>query len=373
MSDSVSLLRSLIGFDTTSHRSNLQLVDWAIALIEPFGPRIRVSYDGTRTKANLLASFGPPEPGGIVLSGHADTVPVDGQSWSSDPFVLTDRNGRLHGRGTADMKGFVACCLAAVPGIAAAGLRRPIHIALSYDEEVGCFGVPGLIADLLAHEPKPALAIIGEPTCMQIGDRHRGFFGFRTSFTGEPAHSSDPSAGASAVYPAAAFISFLKAIGDGVGSGTDRTTFNVGRIDGGSAINIVPGTCEVIWEFRPSPGTDIEAILTTVETFLARATPPEVGQVTTPLMTIPPLAPDSQAAATEFIAGLGALSPAFAMPFGTEAGFFQEAGIPAVVCGPGSIAQAHRPDEWIDADELAAADRFLARIAARQANDHPPV
>jgi acetylornithine deacetylase len=373
MSDSVSLLRSLVGFDTTSRRSNLALVDWVIALIEPFGPRIRVSYDDSGTKANLLASFGPPEAGGVVLSGHTDTVPVDGQSWSSDPFALTERDGRLHGRGTADMKGFVACCLAAVPKLAAAELKRPVHIALSYDEEVGCFGVPGLIADLLAHEAKPALAIIGEPTCMQIGDRHRGFLGFRTRFTGEPAHSSDPGAGASAVYPAAAFISFLKAIADGAGSGIDRTTFNVGRIDGGSAINIVPGRCEVVWEFRPAPGTDIEAILTTVETFLARATPPEVEQATTLLMKIPPLAPDPQTAEPEFIAGLGAPGPAFAMPFGTEAGFFQEAGIPAVVCGPGSIAQAHRPDEWIDTGQIAAADRFLAHVAARQAGKLPSV
>ncbi|RDJ20381.1 acetylornithine deacetylase [Bosea caraganae] len=372
MNDSVSLLRTLVGFDTTSHRSNLELVDWAVAAIEPFGARIRLTYDDTRTKANLLASFGPAVPGGIVLSGHSDVVPVDGQSWSSDPFVLTEKDGRLHGRGTTDMKAFVACCLAALPAIAAAGLQRPIHIALSYDEEVGCFGVPRLIADLLAHEPRPALAIIGEPTQMRIGDRHRGFLGFRTSFTGRPAHSSDPSAGASAIYPASAFASFLKALGDDAGSGIDQTTFNVGRIDGGSAINIVPGACDVVWEFRPSPGADVAAIRTTIDTFLARATPSGIVQVTELLTRVPPLAPDPDGMATELAVGLGALRPSFAMPFGTEAGFFQEAGIPAVVCGPGSIAQAHQPDEWIETEQVMAADRFLAEVACWAASELQP-
>ncbi len=303
MNHSVSLLRTLVGFDTTSHRSNLDFVDWAVATIEPFGARIRLSHDDTGTKANLLASFGPVGPGGIVLSGHSDVVPVEGQRWSSDPFVLTERDGRLHGRGTTDMKAFVACCLAAMPAIAAAALQRPIHIALSYDEEVGCFGVPRLIADLLAHEPRPALAIIGEPTRMRLGDRHRGFLGFRTSFTGKPAHSSDPSAGASAIYPASAFVSFLKALGDEASSGIDATTFNVGRIDGGTAINIVPGACDVVWEFRPFPGADVAAIRDTIDTFLARATPSDIAHATELLTRVPPLAPQPDGMAAD-LAGL---------------------------------------------------------------------
>ncbi len=371
MNHSVSLLRTLVGFDTTSHRSNLDLVDWAVATIEPFGARIRLSHDDTGTKANLLASFGPVGPGGIVLSGHSDVVPVEGQHWSSDPFVLTERDGRLHGRGTTDMKAFVACCLAAMPAIAAAGLRRPVHIALSYDEEVGCFGVPGLIADLLAHEPKPALAIIGEPTQMRIGDRHRGFLGFRTNFTGKPAHSSDPSAGASAIYPASAFVSFLKTLGDEASSGIDATTFNVGRIDGGTAINIVPGACDVVWEFRPSPDADTAAIRATIETFLARATPSDISQATELLTRVPPLAPQPDGMAADLAVTFGALLPSLAMPFGTEAGFFQEVGIPAVVCGPGSIAQAHQPDEWIEIEQVLAADRFLARVVQWAAESHP--
>jgi acetylornithine deacetylase len=372
MSDSVSLLRTLVGFDTTSHRSNLDLVDWTAATLEPFGARIRLTYDDTGTKANLLASFGPAVPGGIVLSGHMDVVPVESQSWSSDPFVLTERDGRLHGRGATDMKAFVACCLAAVPAIVAAGLQRPIHIALSYDEEVGCLGVPRLIADLLAHEPRPALAIVGEPTRMRIGDRHRGFLGFRTRFTGKPAHSSDPSAGANAIYAAAAFVSFLNALNDDAGSGIDATTFNVGRIDGGSAINIVPGTCDVTWEFRPSPGADIAALRTTIETFLARAMPSGIAQATELLARVPPLAPDLDSRAAGLAASLGALRPSFAMPFGTEAGFFQEVGIPAIVCGPGDIAQAHQPDEWVEAEQIVAADRFLARLVQWAASAFQP-
>ena len=371
MNHSVSLLRNLVGFDTTSHRSNLDLVDWAVATIEPFGARIRLSYDDTGTKANLLASFGPVVPGGIVLSGHSDVVPVEGQNWSSDPFVLTERGGRLHGRGTTDMKAFVACCLAAMPAIAAAALQWPVHIALSYDEEVGCFGVPRLIADLLAHEPRPALAIIGEPTQMRLGDRHRGFLGFRTGFTGKPAHSSDPSAGASAIYPASAFVSFLKALGDEASCSIDATTFNVGRIDGGTAINIVPGACDVVWEFRPSPGADVAAIRATIETFLARATPSDIAQATELLTRVPPLAPQPDGMAADLAVTFGALLPSFAMPFGTEAGFFQEVGIPAVVCGPGSIAQAHQPDEWIEIEQVLAADRFLARVVQWAAGARP--
>jgi acetylornithine deacetylase len=373
MSASISLLRTLVGFDTTSHRSNMDLVDWAVAAIEPFGARIRLSYDDTRTKANLLASFGPAVPGGVVLSGHSDVVPVEGQYWSSDPFVLTESGGRLHGRGTADMKAFVACCLAAVPGMTAARLQRPIHIALSYDEEVGCFGVSRLIADLLAHEAKPALAIIGEPTQMRIGDRHRGFLGFRTRFTGKPAHSSDPSAGASAIYPACAFVAFLEALNNDAGAaGIDATTFNVGRIHGGIAINIVPEACDVVWEFRPSPGADVAAIRATIDSFLTRATPSDIAQATQLLTRVPPLAPDPHGLATAFAVSLGASRPAFAMPFGTEAGFFQEVGIPAVICGPGSIAQAHQPDEWIEIDQIVAADRFLAGVTRWAASELQP-
>jgi acetylornithine deacetylase len=362
--DTIALLKKLVGFDTTSYRSNLNLVDWAVSYLESLGARVQVSHDDSGSKANILASFGPNHPGGIVLSGHTDVVPTDGQAWFSDPFRLVEREGRLYGRGAADMKGFVAACLSAAPSFASANLKRPIHLALSYDEEIGCLGVPRLIADLLAHEPMPALAIIGEPTGMRLGDRHRGFLGFRTRFSGCAAHSSDPSAGASAIYPASAFVTFLQALGDKSGSGADRTTFNVGRIDGGSAINIIPPTCEVLWEFRPAAETDTSVLRTTIETYLDRATPTGILQETEILTQVPPLSPAAGNLAVEVARELGGADPIFAMPFGTEAGFFQRAGIPSVVCGPGFIAQAHQPDEWISREQLGLAEVFLARLAS---------
>lgn len=362
MSATVSLLEELVGFDTTSSRSNLALVGRVADRFDGLGARIRLSHDDDRTKANILASFGPQVPGGIVLSGHTDVVPVADQAWSSDPFRLIERDGRLYGRGATDMKGFVAACLSAAGGLAASGLARPVHIALSYDEEVGCLGVPRLIDDLLAHEEKPALAIIGEPTGMRISDRHRGFLGFRVRFEGRAAHSSDPGAGASAIYPAADFIRFLRTIGHRTGVGVDGTTINVGRIEGGTAINIVPSACEVVWEFRPVTATDAAEVEALVRAYLMRAVPDDVRLSIARDIHVPPLSTQNEGAALAVATALGGIAPPFPMPFGTEAGFFQSAGIPAVVCGPGSIEQAHQPDEWIARAELDAADSFLARL-----------
>jgi len=364
MSATVALLKELVGFDTTSSRSNLALVERVADRLEGCGARVRLSHDDDRRKANILASFGPRGPGGVVLSGHTDVVPVDDQAWSSDPFRLAERDGRLYGRGATDMKGFVAACLAAAEGFAAADLARPVHIALSYDEEIGCLGVQRLIDDLLAHEEKPALAIVGEPTEMRLGDRHRGFLGFRTRFEGKAAHSSDPSAGASAIYPAAEFIGFLKSVGHRTGAGIDHTTLNIGRIEGGSAINIVPSACEVLWEFRPVTPEDADETELLVAAYLARAMPPEIRQSTRRHVHVPPLSSTGDEPALALAAAFGGIGPSFAMPFGTEAGFFRSAGISTVVCGPGSIAQAHQPDEWIARSQLDAADAFLGRLTA---------
>jgi len=357
--DTIEILRRLVAFDTTSRRSNLDLVNWTADYLDRAGARVRLTSDASGEKANILATIGPEEPGGIVLSGHTDVVPVDDQEWTNDPFVLANRDRRLHGRGAVDMKGFVAACLAAFPGWRASELRRPVHLALSYDEEVGCLGVPLLIADMLAHCPRPALAIIGEPTQMRIGLSHRGFYGYRSVFQGRAAHSSDPRLGASAIEPAAALVAALASLGErGERSGT---TVNIGRIAGGSAINIVPERCEVVWEFRPPDEAAAGAVLAEVDGVVA-GLPSGVSIETTPLARVLPLdcAVDSPAVAAG--RAFGGLWPPLAMPFGTEAGFFQQAGIPALVCGPGSIAQAHQPDEWIAVAELDAADRFLARI-----------
>lgn len=361
--DTIEILRRLVAFDTTSHRSNLDLVHWAADYLEQAGARVRLTRDGSGEKANILATIGPDEPGGIVLSGHTDVVPVDDQDWASDPFSLASRDGRLHGRGAVDMKGFVAACLAAVPSWRACELRRPIHLALSYDEEVGCLGVPLLIADMLAHCPHPTLAIIGEPTQMRIGLSHRGFYGYRSVFHGRAAHSSDPRLGASAIEPAAALVAALAGLGAPHGDSGGGTTVNIGRIAGGSAINIVPERCDVVWEFRPPDEAAAVAMLAEVKTIVA-GLPGDVSVETMPLARVLPLDCAANSPAVLVARQLGGLWPPLAMPFGTEAGFFQQAGIPALVCGPGSIAQAHQPNEWIAIAEIEAADRFLARVGS---------
>lgn len=359
--NTVELLRTLVAFDTTSHRSNLDLIRWVADYLRAHGIDARLVHSDDGTKANLLASIGPHVAGGIVLSGHTDVVPVDGQDWHSDPFTLTERDGQLHGRGAADMKGFVAACLAAVPSWCGQQLRRPIHLAFSYDEEVGCLGVPRLIADLHTHVPTPALAIIGEPTQMRIGLAHRGFYGHRTTFRGRPAHSGDPALGISAIEPAALLIARLGRLGRSLATRGHRTTFNVGLVNGGTAINIVPGCCEVLWEFRPTDEAGTRLVKREVERMLA-AVPPDVTVETAQLAGVPALAAGHDGPAVNLARTLGALWPPGDIPFGTEAGFFQQAGIPALVCGPGAIAQAHQPDEWIAASELDAADGFLRGV-----------
>ncbi|MDM0088738.1 MULTISPECIES: acetylornithine deacetylase [unclassified Variovorax] len=361
--DTLAILRTLVGFDTTSHRSNLELIGWVGAYLDEHGVGWRLVHSDDGAKANLLATVGPNVAGGIVLSGHTDVVPVADQHWDSPPFTLVERDGRFHGRGSADMKGFIAACLAAVPHWRRLQLSRPIHLAFSYDEEVGCFGVPRLIADLRAQVQPPALAIIGEPTGMCIGRAHRGFYGHRTTFRGQPAHSSDPSLGTSAIEPAALWITALAAFGRALSVRGERTTFNIGRVSGGTAINIVPGCCEVLWEFRPTDAAGAAAARAEAERLLA-AMPPGVAVEMAQLAGVPALVGAKDDAAVRLARSFGALSPSAEIPFGTEAGFFEQAGIPSLVCGPGAIAQAHQPNEWIAASQLEAADRFLARIGA---------
>lgn len=359
----IAILEALVGFDTTSTRSNLPIVDWIVAHLEPHGARISLTYDDARTKANVLASFGPARTPGVVLSGHTDVVPVDGQDWSVDPFVLTARGGDLYGRGTCDMKGFIACCLHVATALGVTDLARPVHIALSYDEEVGCLGVGRLIADLVEREATPVLAIVGEPTGMRVCDRHRGFVGVRSVFSGRAAHSSDPGAGASAITPASALVAALAALGGAGDPATaERTTFNVGRIAGGSAINVVPERCAVDWEFRPAPQEDPAALEATIRDWIERTLPFGVRHSMEVVAKVPPLPPDPSGEARRLVEGFGARRPDIRVPFGTEAGFFQSAGIPAVVCGPGSIGAAHQPDERVPVADLAAATVFLDRV-----------
>jgi acetylornithine deacetylase len=371
------MIRRLIAFDTVSARSNLELIHFARDYLKEFGIDSRLTFDDGRNKANLLAMIGPHVPGGIVLSGHTDVVPVAGQPWDSDPFAVVERAGRLYGRGTADMKSFIAIALALVPEFLAARLRVPIYLALSYDEEVGCLGVGGLLADMARELPRPAIAIVGEPTSMKLINRHKGFYSFATIVTGRDGHSSATHRGVSAIAYAAEIIGFLTNLGAEVarsGPGDDGfdppyTTVNVGTIGGGTAVNIISRQCSIEWEFRPIPGFDTPSIRRRLDGFIAesilprmRAVAPEADVVTTLHSGSPPLVPQTDSPAEALVRLLTGANTAHAVSFGTEASLFQEAGIPTVICGPGSIDQAHKPNEFIDLDQIEACIAFLRKL-----------
>jgi len=355
----VAGLRTLVAFDTVSHRSNLPAVHWLAERFESAGARLRLTYDDAGGKANLLAIFGPEREGGLVLSGHTDVVPVDGQDWDTDPFDLVAREDRLIGRGAVDMKGFVAACVAAAPRWRSTTLHVPIMVALTYDEEVGCLGVPRLLADMQAHCPSPALAVIGEPTEMRVGLSHRGFRGFHTRIDGHAAHSGEPWRGASAIAAAAGLITYVLALAPSLPAGDDETTtHNFGRIQGGTGINVVPARCDLTWECRPGTPEAEADFVAAVEAWR----PPEgIRLRSESLLRVPPLRCETDSIAPTLARRWGATDPPLSMPFGTEAGFYAEVGIPTVVCGPGSIHQAHQPNEWIDTTQLEAADAFLRR------------
>lgn len=368
--DPVGLLRQLVAFDTTSRNSNLALLDWIAGLAESAGAAVRYTRSDDGRKANALISLGPVHVPGIVLSGHTDVVPVDGQAWSTDPFALRDDGGRLYGRGTSDMKGFIACCVAALPGWASRPLDKPIHLALSYDEEVGCLGVPRLIADMLDHAARPEFAIVGEPTGMKLATAHKGFCLFATTFDGQEAHSSLAHLGRSAITPAVRFANFLLETGSLLacrataipGMVPNHTTFNIGRLEGGTAINIIAGRCRVTWEFRAVPDEDVAAIKGRIASYLAHG-PVSDGKVThEELLDVPPLMTDPRQDAVRWLQRFLQTEETISVPFGTEAGFFARQGLPALVCGPGSITQAHRPDEWIETAQLHQCMRLMEHV-----------
>ena len=386
----LEILAQLIGFDTTSHRSNLDLISFAEEYLDRHGVRSQRIESDDGAKSNLLASIGPDIPGGIVLSGHTDVVPVTGQDWSSDPFVLDTRMvegaERHFGRGTADMKGFIAAVLAKVPDLVAANLKTPIHIALSYDEEVGCRGVGRMIAKLGDAVPMPAIAIVGEPTSMQIVTGHKGIRGFETTITGIAAHSSAPHRGVNAIAYAAEFITFLKGIAAEQEQQADPessfmppwTTFNFGVIKGGEAKNIIAERCSLSWEFRPLPDTDADAIEARVRTYIDDALRPALKQESARaditikvLSAVPPMHPDPDSPAERLTRHLTGANTTHTVAYTAEASQFQAHGIPTVLLGPGDIAQAHQPDEWIAQSELEACGGFLDRLQIWAASGNP--
>ena len=379
----IELLSSLIGFDTVSAKSNLALIRWVRDYLAEYGAAATLIASEDGRKANLVATLGPEVADGIVLSGHTDVVPVTGQVWTSDPFATREHEGRIHGRGTADMKGFIAVVLSLVPEILAAGLDRPVHLALSYDEEVGCLGAPALIRHLVQDLPRPRLAIIGEPTGMKVANRHKGIYAFRTVVSGRDGHSSLPDRGVNAIAHAARIIAYLGALAEDLRAEArdddftpPHTTLNVGTIEGGTALNIVPRECAFRWEFRPVPGVDPDRVAARVRAHIDKEIAPRllaeaaeadreaVGIATEETVRVPPLVAVPDQPAETLALALTGDNRAGTASFAAEAGLFQKAGIPAVLCGPGSIEQAHQPDEYVSVAQLEACEDFLRRLIA---------
>jgi acetylornithine deacetylase len=374
----LDLVKALIAFDTTSRGSNLQLIAFAQDILEKAGARCRLSYDTTGAKANLFATLGPDGDGGYVLSGHTDVVPVDGQDWSSDPFQPEVRGGKLFGRGACDMKGFVGVALSLLPVIARTRLTRPIHFALSYDEEVGCVGVRGLLQDLQDQAIKPALAIVGEPTLMKVVGAHKGGAKLVTRCHGKEHHSSAPEKGANAVMMAGEFVGLLNSVWDELRVDEDarfdppHSTVQATVISGGTAVNILARQADVTWEYRALPDRDANAIMERVKARAAaeilpryKNRSPQAALETQLHAQYPGLAMDEDSPAVRLARELTGSNRTEAVSYGTEAGHFQVAGIPAVICGPGSIDQAHQADEFVALSELDACEAFLRKVIAK--------
>lgn len=372
-------LARLVAFDTTSRNSNLALIEVVEAWLDGLGVRSARIMDADGRKANLLFSIGPEVVGGVVLSGHTDVVPVDGQHWSSDPWTLCERDGRLHGRGAADMKGFLAAGLSLVPRMLAARLKRPVHFALSYDEEVGLLGAPSLIQAIAARLPEPGLVIVGEPTGMRVVDRHKGIMGLRTTVHGHEAHSSQTHLGVSANMIATRLMARIVEIGDRLAAAPTSlcagfeppyATVTIGLIEGGTAANILARRCAFVWDIRSASPAEARAVYEEVEDYARQledtmqARFPGCGIATEILSDVPALTGAAAASAPvrELVASLAGTREREAAAYVAEAGLFERAGLPTVICGPGWIAQAHQPDEYIEIAQLAAGEAFMGRV-----------
>lgn len=380
MSDASSreLLERLIGFATVSRDSNLELIRFIEAYLAEHGVQSELFFNEEGTKANLFATIGPLASGGVVLSGHTDVVPVDGQAWTVDPFRLTEKDGRLYGRGTADMKGFIASVLAAVPTFVQRPLVTPVHLAFSYDEEVGCLGVRPMLAELEKRPFKPRLCLIGEPTELKPVLGHKGKLAMRCEVRGAACHSAYAPYGVNAIEYAAQLIGRLGVIGEQLAHPDNHdqrfdppfSTVQTGVIKGGRALNIVPAECEFDFEVRALPDFDAQAVADQLQAFAREHVLPKMRAVQAdtdirlrPLSAYPGLATPPESEAARLLALLSNSSAFGTVAFGTEGGLFDQAGIPTVVCGPGSMDQGHKPDEFIALEQLSGCDEMLLRLA----------
>lgn len=377
-SSSIEFLDKLISFDTTSSKSNMGLINYVEEYLLSFGIKSQIIRDKHEDKANLHAIIGPKDISGIMLSGHTDVVPVAGQSWSSDPFQMEEKEGKLYGRGSCDMKGFIACVLAKVPEFVNSNLKEPIHLAFSYDEETGCTGVHSLVDVVKDLVVKPRACIVGEPTSMKVVNSHKGIRHLLTKVYGHENHSSTDS-GVNAISYAAKIVGFIDKMQEEMRSrpalfeGFDPpyATVHAGRIQGGVAANVTPNYCEIEWDYRPIPGTDEDEVFNRYEAFINEVILPkmrkqseEYGDVKTDyLAKVPCLFPETGSEAEALVKHLAEQNSTHVVSYGTEAGIFhQKGGVQAVVCGPGSILQAHKADEYVDISELKACDKFLNRL-----------
>jgi acetylornithine deacetylase len=373
LSATLAMLERLISFDTVSAKSNLALVGDVEAYLAGHGvDYVKVPNKGG-DKAALFATIGPKIDGGVLLSGHTDVVPVEGQAWSSDPFTLRAANGRVYGRGACDMKGFDALCLAMIPEFQQARLKRPIHIMLSYDEEIGCRGCLDTIARFGRDLPRPGAAIVGEPTLMRVADAHKSVTTYRTVVQGKEAHSAKPHLGASAIEAACAIVTDLYSFAEELKARRDPrfdppfSTIHVGIIRGGTAHNILAKACAFVWEFRGLPGVAQNAARAHLDAYAAGIEKPNLRIETQIDTEVPGLAPERGSVAEELALRLAQSDRTITVSYASEAGQFQAAQIPTVLCGPGSIDQAHQPDEYIEVSELEAGIGFMRRLAAELA------
>ena len=374
------MIGRLVAFPTVSRESNLELIDFVREVLRPHGADVRLTFDDERRKANLFATLGPAGPGGLVLSGHTDVVPVEGQAWDTDPFELVRNDGRLYGRGTSDMKSFIAVALALLPDFVQR-LERPLHLALSYDEEVGCIGVGRLLEDLARHRVEPSGCVVGEPTLMTPVIAHKGKRSYRCSVRGLAGHSAYAPHAVNAVEAAAEAVAFLKDMarrhqGTGPydhGFDVPHTTVHTGVIHGGTALNIVPSSCTFDFEFRHLPTDDPDALLAELKRRIASHIEPDMHAVDArtgfeivQMSEIPALDTRSETQIVALVQELTGTREVGKVSYGTEASQFQRAGIPSVVCGPGSIEQAHKPNEFIALEQVTACERFLRALFERQ-------
>ena len=371
------MIAKLVSFDTTTRNSNMALIDYVRGYLAEHKINSTLVPNEDGSKANLYASVGPMDSGGVVLSGHTDVVPVDGQDWVSDPFTVVEKHGKLYGRGTSDMKSFYAIALALVPEMLSAGLRRPIHFALTYDEETGCLGAPSLIDEIAANVPAPRAVFVGEPTSMQVVTAHKGAAGARTQVTGHEAHSSQVHRGVSAVMIAARLVTWLEDRMHGNAARADAnspfeppyTSMTCGTIHGGTAANILARQCEFKWDVRSLPGEDARDVINEFRDYCEREILPPMRSIaaecdiTTELSSyVPGLAREQNGDAEQLARMLTGDNAIHAVAYAAEAGQFQQAGFSTVICGPGSIDQAHQPNEFIELDQVEASIAFTRRL-----------